>query len=138
LNRPAAPRAFSDALGHEMITDRTGSPLSERLVRPGVSPLIRIALDEDARAPIRCEPRGGPVEVTPRRRAELKAVAIGWSAKRQILGKTVYNEKNVRVGRIDDIIVTPERAVSYVIVGAGGSSVSADTMSRFRSTSCRS
>ena len=51
---------------------------------------------------------------------ELKAVAIGWSAKRQILGKTVYNEKNVRVGRIDDIIVTPERAVSYVIVGAGG------------------
>jgi len=51
---------------------------------------------------------------------ELKAVAIGWSAKRQILGKAVYNEKNVRVGRIDDIIVTPERAVSYVIVGAGG------------------
>jgi len=43
---------------------------------------------------------------------ELKAVAIGWSAKRQILGKTVY--------RIDDIIVTPERAVSYVIIGAGG------------------
>ncbi len=38
-----------DALGHEMITDRTGSPLSERLVRPGVSPLIRIALNEDAR-----------------------------------------------------------------------------------------
>src|SRR5712664_2143637 len=63
---------------------------------------------------------------------ELKAVAIGWSAKKQILGKPVYNEKNVRVGRIDDIIVTPERAVSYVIVGAGGgSSVSADTMSRF-------
>ncbi len=51
---------------------------------------------------------------------ELKAVAIGWSAKRQILGKTVYNEKNARVGRIDDIIVTPERAVSYVIIGAGG------------------
>ena len=51
---------------------------------------------------------------------ELRAVAIGWSAKRQILGKPVYNEKNVRVGRIDDIIVTPERAVSYVIVGAGG------------------
>ena len=51
---------------------------------------------------------------------ELKAVAIGWSAKRQILGKAVYNEKNMRVGRIDDIIVTPERAVSYVIVGAGG------------------
>jgi sporulation protein YlmC with PRC-barrel domain len=51
---------------------------------------------------------------------ELKAVAVGWSAKKQILGKPVYNEKNVRIGRIDDIIITPERAVSYVIVGAGG------------------
>ena len=51
---------------------------------------------------------------------EVKAVAIGWSAKRQILGKAVYNEKQEQVGRIDDIIVTPERAVSYVIVGAGG------------------
>ncbi|PYN40794.1 MAG: photosystem reaction center subunit H [Candidatus Rokuibacteriota bacterium] len=51
---------------------------------------------------------------------EVKAVAIGWSAKRQILGKAVYNEKKEQVGRIDDIIVTPERAVSYVIVGAGG------------------
>ncbi len=51
---------------------------------------------------------------------ELKNVALGWSAKRQILGKAVYNEKNERVGAIDDIIVTPERAVSYVIVGAGG------------------
>ena len=51
---------------------------------------------------------------------ELKAVAVGWSAKRQILGKPVYNEKNERVGAIADIIVTPERAVSYLIVGAGG------------------
>ena len=51
---------------------------------------------------------------------ELRAVAVGWSAKKQILGKPVYNEKNEKVGAIDDIIVTPERAVSYVIVGAGG------------------
>jgi sporulation protein YlmC with PRC-barrel domain len=51
---------------------------------------------------------------------EIKAVAVGWSAKRHILGKAVFNEKNERVGQIDDMIVTPERAVSYVIVGAGG------------------
>src|SRR6266446_5682660 len=61
---------------------------------------------------------------------EVKAVAIGWSAKRQILGKAVYNEKKEQVGRIDDIIVTPERAVSYVIVGAGG-------VRRSRQTRCR-
>jgi hypothetical protein len=51
---------------------------------------------------------------------ELKEVAVGWSAKKQILGQRVYNEKNERVGVIDDLIITPDRAVSYAIVGAGG------------------
>ena len=51
---------------------------------------------------------------------ELKEVAVGWSAKRQILGQRVYNEKNERVGVIDDLIIAPDRAVSYAIVGAGG------------------
>lgn len=52
--------------------------------------------------------------------AEMKAVAEGWSAKKHILGKTLYNEKNEKVGTIDDIIVAPDRSVSYAIVGAGG------------------
>lgn len=52
--------------------------------------------------------------------SEMKELAIGWSAKKQILGKPVYNEKNEKVGAIDDIIIAPDRAVSYAIVGAGG------------------
>ena len=51
---------------------------------------------------------------------ELKAVAIGWSARKQIIGKVVYNEKNEKIGKIDDLIITPDSAVSFVIVGAGG------------------
>jgi len=51
---------------------------------------------------------------------ELKEVAVGWSAKKQILGQRVYNEKSEKVGVIDDLIVAPDRAVSYAIVGAGG------------------
>lgn len=51
---------------------------------------------------------------------ELRDVTFGWSAKRQILGQTVYNEKDDRVGSIDDIIVAPDKSVSYAIVGAGG------------------
>ena len=51
---------------------------------------------------------------------ELKVVAVGWSVKKQILGKTVYNESNQKVGRIDDLIVAPDSAVSFAIVGAGG------------------
>src|SRR5260370_25273557 len=51
---------------------------------------------------------------------EMKAVALGWSVKKQILGQNVYNEQNQRVGKIDDLIIAPDTAVSFVIVGAGG------------------
>ncbi|HEY0146831.1 MAG TPA: PRC-barrel domain-containing protein [Methylovirgula sp.] len=52
--------------------------------------------------------------------AELRGVALGWSAKHQILGQSVYNDKNERVGSIDDIIIAGDKAVSYAIVSAGG------------------
>jgi sporulation protein YlmC with PRC-barrel domain len=51
---------------------------------------------------------------------QLQVVASGWSAKRQILGKIVYNEEGAQVGKIDDLIIAPDSAVSFVIVGAGG------------------
>jgi sporulation protein YlmC with PRC-barrel domain len=51
---------------------------------------------------------------------EIKAVMEGWSAKKAILGKAVYNDKNEKIGTIDDLIITPDRSVSYVIIGAGG------------------
>ena len=51
---------------------------------------------------------------------ELKAVAIGWSAKKKILGKAVYNDKNEKIGAVDDLIITPDKSVSYAIIGAGG------------------
>jgi uncharacterized protein YrrD len=47
-------------------------------------------------------------------------VTKGWSAKRSILGQPVYNERDERVGSIDDIIVTKDKAVSSAIVNAGG------------------
>ena len=51
---------------------------------------------------------------------ELREVATGWSAKKQILGKSVYNNVGEKVGDINDLIVTPDKAVSYAIVGVGG------------------
>jgi uncharacterized protein YrrD len=52
--------------------------------------------------------------------AEMHDVALGWSVKRTILGQPVYNDKNERVGTVDDLIVTPDKAISYAIVNAGG------------------
>ena len=51
---------------------------------------------------------------------QLQQVVDGYSAKRQIIGSTVYNEKNEKVGKIDDLIIAPDTSVSYAIVGAGG------------------
>ena len=51
---------------------------------------------------------------------EIKVLAKGWSIKKDILDKDVYNEANEKVGSINDIIVTPVKAMSYAIVGTGG------------------
>lgn len=51
---------------------------------------------------------------------ELDAIIKGVSVKKQVLGKPVYNEANEKVGNVQDLIVTPENAVSFAIVGAGG------------------
>ncbi|RFO96913.1 photosystem reaction center protein H [Rhodoferax lacus] len=47
-------------------------------------------------------------------------IAMGWSVKKNLMGKTVFNEQGVRIGRVDDLIISPDKRVSYVIVGAGG------------------
>jgi sporulation protein YlmC with PRC-barrel domain len=51
---------------------------------------------------------------------EMKVVMRGWSAKKQIMGKAVYNEEKQKIGTIDDLIITPDKSVSYAIIGVGG------------------
>jgi len=51
---------------------------------------------------------------------EITTLARGWSAKKQILGKPVYNDHNERVGDVDDIIIAPDKSLSYAIIGVGG------------------
>ncbi len=51
---------------------------------------------------------------------ELVVVTKGWSVKKQILKKPVYNDKDQKIGVVDDLIVAPDKAVSYAIIGAGG------------------
>ncbi|WP_426147485.1 PRC-barrel domain-containing protein [Polaromonas sp. DSR2-3-2] len=47
-------------------------------------------------------------------------LAMGWSVKKALLGKTIYNDAGQKVGRVEDLIISPDTNVSYVIVGAGG------------------
>jgi sporulation protein YlmC with PRC-barrel domain len=49
-----------------------------------------------------------------------EVVTLGWSAKRQVLGEPVYNEKTERIGTVDDIVIAADMARSYAIIGVGG------------------
>ena len=51
---------------------------------------------------------------------ESTKLAMGWSVKKTILGKAVYNDEGQKVGIVEDLIISPDRNVSYAIVGAGG------------------
>jgi hypothetical protein len=51
---------------------------------------------------------------------EVNDVALGWSAKKHILGRPVYNEKGEKIGTVDDLIISPDKALSFAIIGAGG------------------
>jgi len=51
---------------------------------------------------------------------EANRIAMGWSVKRSLLGKPVFNDVGEKIGRVQDLIVAPDRSVSYLIVGAGG------------------
>jgi sporulation protein YlmC with PRC-barrel domain len=51
---------------------------------------------------------------------ESTILARGWSVKKTLLGKTIYNDAGYKVGKVEDLIISPDKDVSYVIVGAGG------------------
>lgn len=41
---------------------------------------------------------------------ELKDVINGWSVQRQLLGQSVYNDKDEKIGKIEDIILNKDRS----------------------------
>jgi sporulation protein YlmC with PRC-barrel domain len=69
-----------------------------------------------AAAPAFAQVAGSTTTVT----SESTQIAAGWSAKKSILDKQVYNETGAAIGKIEDLIISPDKNLSYVIVGAGG------------------
>jgi len=50
---------------------------------------------------------------------EAQVVATGWRASKMI-HSDVYNEKNEKIGRVDDLIVAPNGSLSVAIIDVGG------------------
>jgi hypothetical protein len=49
-----------------------------------------------------------------------QALLQGWSAKKSILGRAVYNDKNEKIGSIKDLVIARNTAVSAAVVATGG------------------
>jgi hypothetical protein len=48
------------------------------------------------------------------------ALLNGWSVKKSILNKAVYNDQNEKIGTVVDLVVAPDGSLSAAIVSAGG------------------
>jgi sporulation protein YlmC with PRC-barrel domain len=51
---------------------------------------------------------------------EMDAIIAGWSAKRDVLGKAVVNDNKDRIGKVEDLIITPANEAAFAIIGVGG------------------
>lgn len=49
-----------------------------------------------------------------------QALLEGWSVKKSILGRAVYNDNNQKIGTIRDLVVAPDGSLSAAILSAGG------------------
>jgi hypothetical protein len=56
---------------------------------------------------------------------QMEEVVLGWSTKRDLMDKTVVNDKNDKIGKVDDLIISPGKsgntpAATFAIIGVGG------------------
>ena len=87
--------------------------LKKMLVAVGIAAALSVA----AASAYAQTPRSRTVGVT---KDEQKVVATGWSAKKDVMDKAVYNDSDEKIGSIDDLIITPNKSLSYAIIGVGG------------------
>ncbi len=52
--------------------------------------------------------------------SEVTEIASGWSVKKSIMNKPIFNELGDKIGNVNDLIIAPNKSLSYAIVGTGG------------------
>src|SRR4029434_4762564 len=51
---------------------------------------------------------------------EISTAQKGWSAKKDIMGKAVYNDNNEKIGDVNDGLFSRNNSASFVVVGEAG------------------
>lgn len=59
-------------------------------------------------------------DAPPPKEEEVVEAISGWSVKDKIIGNTVYNEGDEKIGSISDVVLASDGKAAYFIVGAGG------------------
>lgn len=90
-----------------------GSPTTPPITPPTTNPGAPATPGTMAPAP------AGAGMATPRAATPVTMIS-GLSVKDKIMGQNVYDEKNEKVGAIEDVVLTPDGKVSTFVVGAGG------------------
>ncbi len=88
-------------------------------IRSQALAMVAVAATFCAPAPLWAQVAGGTTTIDTSI-IESTQIAMGWSVKKTLMGKTIHNEAGEKVGQIEDLIIAPDKNVSYVIVGAGG------------------
>lgn len=51
---------------------------------------------------------------------QMRVAERGWSVKKNIMGKTVYNDTNDKIGEVDDLIFSRNNSGTFAVIGVGG------------------
>lgn len=65
-------------------------------------------------------PSGSGMGTTPTAPPTPAKLISGLSVKDRLMGKNVYNEKDEKIGAVEDVVLTSEGMASTLVVGAGG------------------
>lgn len=92
-------------------TTGTGTSGTGTTTAPGASGPLDSAATPDAAAP--------GMETQPDSAATTEAIT-GWSAKDDLMGKSVFNENDEKIGDVNDVVIASDGRTMYLLVGAGG------------------
>lgn len=65
-------------------------------------------------------PTAPGMETQPDSAAATTEAITGWSAKDDLMGKSVFNENDEKIGDISDVVISSDGRTLYLLVGAGG------------------
>jgi hypothetical protein len=51
---------------------------------------------------------------------QMRLAESGWSVKKNIMGKAVYNDNNDKIGEVDDLIFSRNNSATFAVIGVGG------------------